>query len=516
MPKLSPNRFLLSTAVLVLLAACAPGLAPEASGLPSSTPLPAKISTATPPPDWRNYERPLAQALLQFAFDPVCEWQPLGGQGATVYLWAYCEERGGQGTSLASAVRAVRDPATGFTQVEWPGEDPLAACRRMKELFPPAALGLLESFSAEQQQALIDHARLRQTPDDPPLAARIPPGAYAGLTLPEPGVTAAFPEAPTRRWKGSRLLLAYAASDDHLYVSQDFGAPQIIAEWDSCSAAPVSLAWSPDGQTLAYMLVDPAGSTYLGLYDRKEGVSRYHPVGAPGRDLAWSPDGRWVGWIEGNAGAAVLRLYSLADESEQVFQPAGRFWWLRDSLGVVFQTRVPGGAFLRGDISGAQTELTIPRLTRPETQVVGFLRPNGALLVWEVKRGAGAGQLWRVTLDGKHETLLIALSGQMQFGSLAVSPDARLLAISACGDPADLETCVTKQVRMAGLVNEDIPMAEVLSWTPDDTNLVSLDWDGITGRPWLVVDRIMTGERLYRAELPLSEVSPALAIGWGK
>lgn len=506
------NRRLLTFFLSVaLLAGCS-----QPAGLSDSTPHPGAVSSAakpTPISAWQQQERALAERILPFAVQPICEWQPVAADGDWLYAWVFCQDQSGVGSAVSVPARITTDAGGAFTLVEVPGVPAGDYCREVKTLFPPSVRPLLDEFNYGAVQPLISHAAGRTSPSDPPLAVAVDPRALA-LPVLEPTPTP--PPAPAWRWRSHTLLLAYAGPDDRVYVSEDFGPPVAIGTWDSCTSLPLELAWSPDGSTLAYPYSDADGS-YLALYERASGVTQFRLVGKTGRNLAWSPDGQWLAWTEGSGGASLVRVISVEGAAEQVIQPADRFWWLAGSRGLVYQTRAPDGDFMTTDLSGKhQSQLKISRLEDPNSRVIGFARPAGALLIWRENARSGTGELWRASIDGVRLSRLLSLPGKLHLGQAAVSADGRFVVVAAYADGDAPDAYVYRQVRLASGTSETVPPAQVAAWTPNGDYLLGTEFDATAEQTWLVVDRLLTGERVYRYPLAVPPGLPALGLGWAK
>lgn len=495
--------------LVALLAGCS-----QPAGLVDSTPNPGAPDAALTPhrtPEWRQNEHALAERILPFAVDPICEWQPVANEGGTLYAWVFCQDRAGGGSGVSIPARITIDGAGAFTRVEVPGSD---YCRDTKTLFPPAVRPLLDAFDNGAVRPLMEHLAGRTSLDDPPLAAE---SGTADLAVPSPTPTPTPEPAPVRRWRPHTLLLAFAGANDRIYVSENFGPPAAIGEWDSCAGRPLELVWSPDGSTLAYPHTGDDGKTYLALYDHASGVTQFRPFGRDGHNLAWSPDGRWLAWTEGSSTAPLVRVISVQGAAEQVIQPADRFWWLAGVSGLVYQTRAPDGEFMTTDLRGVRLKrLSIPRLEDPHSRVVGFVRQAGVLLIWRENERSGTAELWRAGIDGVREARLLTLPGKVSLEHVAVSADGRFVAVQARDETAGPQAqMLYKQMRLTSGVSEDVPASRAAAWTPNGDYLLGTIVDS-QGETQLVVDRLLTGERVYTYPLPVVDGAPSFGLGWVK
>lgn len=219
----------------------------------------------------------------------------------------------------------------------------------------------------------------------------------------------------------SRLAYALAGVPERgLYtMAVPNGEPHRIAA-PSVDGNPRAPAWSPDGQTVAFLRVrSDIGCTGVFLVPAHGGAERRLADCRPCRDgwtLDWSPDGRWLtlaGWHRARSGLYLLevrsgRLQPLEMPPSPLFDFAPRF--------------SPDGrrlAFRRGTGEEAEDLYVVPvtggtpvRLTFDDRRIRGLAwTPDGAGLLYSSNRRSGRFELWQVPARGGTPRLLPLAGG---------------------------------------------------------------------------------------------------------
>jgi WD40 repeat protein len=247
-----------------------------------------------------------------------------------------------------------------------------------------------------------------------------------------------------------------------------------IAAITASSAAVTSVAFSPDGKTLA--TGSEAGQAQLW------NVTTGQPIGAPlnaGADLdsvAFSPDGKVLA-----TGSADVRLWNVAT-GQQIGAPLDVG---NDADSVAFS---PDGATLATGDYDAQTRLwdvatgrQIATLARANTGVIWSVAfsPDGRILA---VGDAESAQLWDVAT---HRRIGNPLRIDSTILSVAFSPDGKLLATGSYG-PTQLWDVATQ--RRASSLSADGGSINSLAFSPDGKTLVGGGplgvrmWDLATGQ----------------------------------
>jgi TolB protein len=259
----------------------------------------------------------------------------------------------------------------------------------------------------------------------------------------------------------------------HLYVANADGSdPHAVAggrTFRLCCPSPV--AWSPDSQSIAFLVWDPnADETWIIPVDGRGPAGPLISNGSHHLGPSWSPDGRWIAFVEDTPSDAlihkivvmhpdgtdrrVLHRQRSIDPDEPTF--GGALQWAPDS------TRL---AYVRGADPDDPTD-----------------PPHAGLL--EV-----------VGLDGGERRVMTETSGWLN--DLSWSPDGRSLAVMV-GDPStsirvvDVATGDSRPIARCS-VHYDAP----LRWSPDGRYLI---------------DDCPDAPGLYRADATDYLSAPAVAL----
>ena len=314
----------------------------------------------------------------------------------------------------------------------------------------------------------LDHGNLMLKPagDGP-----VQPLVRAGATLEGPGgaTRAGRGVQPVFAWSPDGTQVAFAWGDladqegstsrwDMVFSA---GIPDGTAEFvNSCGAGSpggvcTEIAWSPDGDEIAWTLAD--GSLWVTRVGSQGGSN----VAAPVTGFAWSPDGDELAIVQPPGEVRVVAMTSPTEfptelVAEVAGSPNGPLVWSPDGTTLLVTNK--------GDSSAESDDITaIDRQTGRETTIVDggrdrFLAdaswsPDGALITWSAFPGrqsfGGPGppfeaEIWVANADGSgaHRiyTTGCCVAGMTEhaFTGPTFSPDGTSIAFSVIGDREDL------------------------------------------------------------------------------
>lgn len=149
------------------------------------------------------------------------------------------------------------------------------------------------------------------------------------------------------RWSldGTRLAFLRVSSNGVDVVAADAGGTnqRVLTSNPLVSADPDSIAWSPDGRTIA--IVGGPGRPGIYLIEADDGGVTRLPIAVLHTEVFWRPpDGRQLLFLAGTTAALGLFTYSLSDGAvEQISLPGPDrsdlrpLGWTPDGSGVVYQ-----------------------------------------------------------------------------------------------------------------------------------------------------------------------------------
>ena len=319
-------------------------------------------------------------------------------------------------------------------------------------------------------------------------------------------------------------------------------APKQITQLPNQFAQDGGASWSPDGKLVAFSrftIGDSVGArprSTLVLLDIETGAIReLHIDGLPNpaaRDPAWTPDGQRIAFVASNsAGSRGGRIWivdrsggkaaPVTDSTVRAFAPAfapnGRFiaffapdssgrtqLWIQDYTAGEDRTAAPRRLTNLEDVS--------PTRVRWTTDGNALLfSANGRL--WRIPAAAGTATeipfTARVSITRPRHTLLAArfpLPGERQparaFMGLALAPDGRRIGAIALGKLWMIPVGGT-----ARSIAEVPPTARYVAWSPDGGEVA---WSaGDFGQEDLFATTVATGTTRKLTSLPGREVLPA-------
>jgi hypothetical protein len=406
-------RALLCLAALTLLAACASTAAtadlPTPTHTPGATSLPAVFF-------FRQKEEPNAymQALMEGDLVLVDDCLRIGGADGHVPIWPWDVAL----ETDDSDVRVVGADGRVIAQVgDWlrisGGEAPAMP------VVEDAARPLLANCPAPYWIVGNEIERVAERPGPSP-SPNTPAAPAAETVALSP--TPATPATPTPTPVSSRPpslanaegLIAFVDSEGRLYLIRPDGRNLRQVTASGKAFAP---AWSPDGETLAYVYQEKAEEPRrAALYRLDTGQTKL--AGAPEerlRSLAWSPNGRYLLLDSGTSIAGQIAIVEVASgQTVHESLTAVGFAWSPDgqrlALGQLQPLEDPISVEFGDSFSLAVLEVGAgaSRVVLTDTsEVLYFPRawlPDGRLLYdrldWDEDAGTGEHSRWTVTVDG--------------------------------------------------------------------------------------------------------------------
>lgn len=300
-------------------------------------------------------------------------------------------------------------------------------------------------------------------------ATRPPEGAAAGGGGPIDAARVTATPGPEQQlaWSPDSRRLAYASDRDgrwRVWV-YDFAARRETAltagagEAGDPSAGDVAPRWSPDGTRVAFVrggrelrVVDAAPGAGFGR-ERRVATARFdRPPFADARALAWSPDGQWIAYVaraggRGFANAFVMRADGTGEPRQVSFLPnafTGDVAWSPDgtTLFVVTGQRtepsqvaridlVPRTPRFREDAFRSLFDVSTPAPTeRADTSARRAASVARADSTLGTRAPAVARRATRIDFDGIRTRLSLLPTG-LDVQAIAPSPDGRQLLLVA-------------------------------------------------------------------------------------
>lgn len=155
---------------------------------------------------------------------------------------------------------------------------------------------------------LPDGERISYVPYEPPREPRVV------VMRPDGGDRQPLVEGSGVRWSPDGTTVAFERADGIYLADADGADVRLLLEG---RASPV---WSPDGDHLAFVDVDPSGNFVVGVATRDGAITW---EGAPGIDPAWSPDGTHL-VVDLTVGEPLVGILD-ATTGERVWLFEGRF-----------------------------------------------------------------------------------------------------------------------------------------------------------------------------------------------
>ncbi|MGZ8469784.1 MAG: S41 family peptidase [Gemmatirosa sp.] len=408
-----------------------------------------------------------ARALTQFTDGRVL-WPTISADGRTIVferdfgLWRL-DAAGGAPRALAVTLRGA--PAA-------PGIERLAA----------GAAGLQELALAPDGRKLAFAVRGEVFA----AASRAPEGAAAGGGGPLDAARVSATPGPEQQltWSPDSRRLAYASDRDgrwRVWI-HDFAARRETVltagagEAGDPSAGDVAPRWSPDGTRIAFVrggrelrVVETTAGASFGR-ERRLATARFdRPPFADARDVAWSPDGQWIAYVaragsRGFANVFVMRADGSGEPRQVTFLPnafTGDVTWSPDgtALFVVTGQRTEQAQVARVDlvprtprfredafrdlftVSTPQTPATpTVRDSSVERRAASVQRADSALASATTPRRSplDARRSTRIEFDGIRTRLAFLPTG-LDVQAIAPSPDGRqLLLVAAAAGQTNL------------------------------------------------------------------------------
>lgn len=249
---------------------------------------------------------------------------------------------------------------------------------------------------------------------------------------------------------------------------------------------PVAWSWSPDGATLAYVLLDSFGGGYdivlwSPLLRRSTALVDGLPFGSPPQ---WSPDGRHIAAVDMQQDICLYPIAGGAPSCLNV-QPAGQPVWSPDGAAIAYLSRLPRGGLRRVDISsGDMTPLFtgVDGLNHPRWS------PDGALIAFSHQPGFDRLRHVYVVPSGGGAVRELA-DGTISQDQPQWSPDSTLIAFNATASGARTQSDAAVVDVGTGLVRfvTAHPMTDTdPRWSPDGRWLAFVS-DRFDVRPRLLV-----------------------------
>jgi len=270
-------------------------------------------------------------------------------------------------------------------------------------------------------------------------------------------------------------------------MAYDVWTGQTSAILAGLSSLPVAWSWSPDGDTLTYVLLNALDSTYSVVAFTPAGRQQHVladglPFGAPPE---WSPDGAQIALVSRTND---ICLYTVAQPDSIPdclnVTPAGQPTWSPDSADIAYLSRLQNGGIYRVNIASrviSEVLPSVPHLTSPRWS------PDGAVIVFSGQSAPGEStHLWLVRPDGTGlEQITDQLGSQDQ---PRWSPDGTKIAYNH--RPSSL---TSTDIYVFDMVNRIVYPAAINPsieadphWSPDG-NWLSFVTDRYDGRPRLQV-----------------------------
>jgi WD40 repeat protein len=251
--------------------------------------------------------------------------------------------------------------------------------------------------------------------------------------------------------------------------------PSLIREikLETQTGTAYTLAWSPDGETLA---VASGGEITLLSADLKETLTIFKPVGGA-LGVTWNPDATQFATVNGFR-SPTINIWDL-DPSNAELTPAQEIQSDADQYGVSWSRDGKSLATLAGDSQSVIQIWDTDKWQKVHTFDPPYIKPRRALY-WSAGSstvyGAGesSGQMIVFALnvtDGSVQEL-----GKFRLAeaeAFAISPDARRIAIA---DPRGVVQIydVTSGNVLTGIKSVDQPVD--IAWNPNGTTLAILDY----------------------------------------
>lgn len=244
---------------------------------------------------------------------------------------------------------------------------------------------------------------------DPPLPSIRPLTSYSGLER-EPKIS---PD-------GTRIVFSWAGggsselnNDWDIYVKLNNDEnPLRITDEPGEDRSPV---WSPDGSRIAYIRYEN-GDCNIYLVSALGGTSqRLAPCTLNTLpDLAWSPDGQWLAYSDRDKREDPHSIYLLSPETgekKKITTPPSNFW---GDLDPEFSPDAKKIALTRYAGEGLQDLYTIDidgsneqRLTFDNMNMNSYVWSTNSNYIYFSSNAGGGNQLWRISASGGRPTLFL-------------------------------------------------------------------------------------------------------------
>jgi Tol biopolymer transport system component len=253
------------------------------------------------------------------------------------------------------------------------------------------------------------------------------------------------------------------------------------------TSLPVAWRWSPDGQTLAYVLLHTPNNTYIVMIFNPSDRRHYRLVdGLPfGVPPEWSPDGARIALVTPSQDICLYPVFTPESAPDCLnVMPASQPTWSPDGTSIAYLSRLPGGGVHRVDTtSRAVTEIL------PSVPYLNGVRwsPDGTHLIFSRQESPGTPRhLMLINADG---TGLITLtSGFGSHDQARWSPDGTEIAYNyfpTSFRSPDIYIFNVADSRIRPIATHRLIDADP-SWSPDG-RLIAFVTDRYDGRPRLQI-----------------------------
>lgn len=253
---------------------------------------------------------------------------------------------------------------------------------------------------------------------------------------------------------------------------------------------PVAWRWSPNGNILAYVLLNTPNNTYTVMIFSPID-QRHHPLvdGLPfGSPPEWSPDSRFVAVVSPNQDICIYRVESPTDAPNCLnVMPASQPTWSPVEDSIAYISRLPGGGIYRVEITSRVVSEILPSV--PYLNGVRW-SPDGTRLSFSRQDSPGTPRhLLLVNTDGTELTPLT--TGMGSHDQARWSPNGKLIAYnffptSFRSPDIYVMSVDTQQIRAIAthrLIDADP------QWSPDG-RFIAFVTDRYDGRPRLQIVKV--------------------------